>query len=97
MDLAKPTGAARARAVALVALAGTLTGAQRETVQAWADEARAALGEAGELMPCPIPSFSDIPTEADPELTRRLRDAAPNKLEVFSPVVMTRLPPVCGA
>ncbi|WP_437747636.1 hypothetical protein WME73_23505 [Sorangium sp. So ce302] len=79
VDLAKPTGAARARAVALLTLAGTLTGAEREAVEAWADEARAALGEAGELVPCPIPSFSGIPTEADPELTRRLRDAAPNK------------------
>ncbi|WP_437539233.1 hypothetical protein WME79_23585 [Sorangium sp. So ce726] len=79
VDLAKPTGAARARAVALVTLAGTLTGAEREVVEAWADEARAALDEVAELVPCPIPSFSGVPTEADPELTRRLRDAAPSE------------------
>jgi hypothetical protein len=79
VDLTKPTGAARARAAALVTLAGTLAGVEREAVQAWADEARAALDEAGELIPCPIPSFSGIPTGADPELTRRLRDAAPNE------------------
>ncbi|WP_437330875.1 hypothetical protein [Sorangium sp. So ce381] len=80
VDLAKPTGAARARAVALVTLAGTLTGAEREAVQAWADEARAALDEVGELVPCLIPSFAGIPTEADPELTRQLCDASPNKV-----------------
>ncbi|WP_441286116.1 hypothetical protein ACSRUE_27125 [Sorangium sp. KYC3313] len=79
VDLAKPTAAARARAVALVTLAGTLAGAEREAVEAWADEARAALGEAGELVPCPIPSFSGIPTATDPALTRQLRDAAPDK------------------
>ncbi|WP_437754827.1 hypothetical protein [Sorangium sp. So ce1389] len=73
VDLTRPTGAARARAEALVTLASLLTGPEQELVQRWATEACAGLDE---VLPLPIPCVTDDRSAADPERARRIREGA---------------------
>ncbi|HTN91958.1 MAG TPA: hypothetical protein VL242_50160 [Sorangium sp.] len=73
VDLTRPTGAARARAEALVTLASVLTGSEQELVRRWATEACAGLGE---VLPRPIPCVADDRSAADPERARRIREGA---------------------
>ncbi|WP_434044355.1 MULTISPECIES: hypothetical protein [Sorangium] len=70
VDLTRPTGAARARAEALVTLAAMLTGSEQQNVQRWAADACAGLGE---IVPRPIPHVATDPSAADPDRTRRIR------------------------
>ncbi|XXX76339.1 hypothetical protein WMF30_52690 [Sorangium sp. So ce134] len=73
VDLTRPTGAARARAEALVTLASALTGPEQELVRRWAADACAGCGE---ILPRPIPYVATDHSAADPERTRRIRAGA---------------------
>ncbi|WP_437779442.1 hypothetical protein [Sorangium sp. So ce1097] len=73
VDLTRPTGAARARAEALVTLASVLTGSEQQLVQRWAADACAGLGE---IVPRPIPHVAIHSSAADPERTRQIRAGA---------------------
>jgi len=77
VDLAQPTGAARARAETLCTLAGLLSGPEHEQVVTWVEEARAMLGDGPELKPRPILEVEWEPAtlaQVEPELARRLRE-----------------------
>ncbi|KYF66679.1 hypothetical protein [Sorangium cellulosum] len=73
VDLARPTGAARERAEALVTFASLLTGSEQQLVQGWATDACAGLEQ---IIPRPIPRVATDPSAADPERTRRIRAGA---------------------
>ncbi|WP_437546423.1 hypothetical protein WME97_42260 [Sorangium sp. So ce367] len=73
VDLARPTGAARERAEALVTFASLLTSSDQQLVQRWATDACAGLDQ---ILPRPIPCVATDPSAADPERTRRIRAGA---------------------
>ncbi|WP_437876323.1 hypothetical protein [Sorangium sp. So ce513] len=73
VDLTQPTGAARARAEALVSLAAVMTGSEQQLVQRWAADACAGLGD---IFPRPIPHVATDSSAEDSERSRRIRAGA---------------------